>query len=155
MATASFQTEDKKFKLVAFQNINEAMDQTESQAWQKLLSVMTHEIMNSVAPISSPADTLKNRLQKSIPHLDNKAGFSMTLIVGIETIKRRSEGLLKFAETYRNLNKISQPNLTKVYVRDLFENLYQLMQPTLIKKISSLILFSLSLTSNSKLIPVS
>lgn len=134
ISATAFQTEDKKFKLVAFQNINEAMDQTESQAWQKLLSVMTHEIMNSVAPISSLADTLKNRLQKSIPHLDNKAGAVDDLEVGIETIKRRSEGLLKFAETYRNLNKISQPNLTKVYVRDLFENLYQLMQPTLDQK---------------------
>ena len=53
------------------------------------------------------------------------------LEIGIETIKRRSEGLLKFAETYRNLNKITKPNLNKIYVRDLFENLYQLMQPTL------------------------
>ena len=56
------------------------------------------------------------------------------LELGIETIRRRSEGLLKFAETYRNLNKISHPNLTKVYVRDLFENLFQLMQPTLDQK---------------------
>ena len=43
----------KKYKLIAFQNVNEALDETESKAWQRLLSVMTHEIMNSVAPISS------------------------------------------------------------------------------------------------------
>ena len=54
--------------------------------------------------------------------------------LGIDTIKRRSEGLLKFAETYRNLNKISTPNVKKVYVRDMFENLHQLMQPTLEQK---------------------
>ncbi len=42
--------------------------------------------------------------------------------------------MLKFAETYRNLNKITTLNLTTVYVRDLFENLYQLMQPTLLQK---------------------
>src|SRR6185369_14637821 len=53
---------------------------------------------------------------------------------GIETIQRRSEGLWKFAETYRNLNKITTPNLKRVYVRDLFENLHQLMQPTLEQK---------------------
>jgi two-component system nitrogen regulation sensor histidine kinase NtrY len=110
------------------------LDETESKAWQKLLGVMTHEIMNSVAPISSLSDTLKNRLQKSIPHLDNSDGAIHDLEIGIETIKRRSEGLLKFAETYRNLNKIVKPNLKKVYVRDLFENLYQLMQPTLEQK---------------------
>jgi len=134
ISATAFQTEGKVFKLVAFQNINEAMDETESKAWQKLLGVMTHEIMNSVAPISSLADTLKNRLEKSIPDLSNKTGAVEDLEVGIETIKRRSEGLLKFAETYRNLNKITQPNLSKVFVRDLFEGLYQLMQPTLDQK---------------------
>jgi signal transduction histidine kinase len=56
------------------------------------------------------------------------------LELGIDTIKRRSEGLLKFAETYRNLNKITTPNLRKIYVRDLFENLHHLMQPMLLQK---------------------
>ena len=123
LSGTAFQTDGNKFMLIAFQNINEALDETESKAWQKLLSVMTHEIMNSVAPISSLADTLKNRLEKSVPQLDNKEGAVHDLEIGIETIKRRSEGLLKFAETYRNLNKIIKPNLKKVYVRDLFENL--------------------------------
>jgi nitrogen fixation/metabolism regulation signal transduction histidine kinase len=134
LSATAFQTGGKKFMLIAFQNINEALDETESKAWQKLLSVMTHEIMNSVAPISSLADTLKNRLQKSIAHLDNNDGAVHDLEIGIETIKRRSESLLKFAETYRNLNKITKPNLQRVYVRDLFENLYQLMEPTLDQK---------------------
>jgi signal transduction histidine kinase len=120
--------------LIAFQNINEALDETESKAWKKLLSVMTHEIMNSVAPISSLADTLKGRLQQAIPNLNDTGGTIHDLEVGIDTIKRRSEGLLKFAETYRNLNKIIKPNVKKVLVRDLFENLYQLMEPTLDKK---------------------
>jgi signal transduction histidine kinase len=130
----AFQTEGNRFMLIAFQNINEALDETESKAWKKLLSVMTHEIMNSVAPISSLADTLKGRLQLAIPHLEDTGGTVHDLEVGIETIKRRSEGLLKFAETYRNLNKIIKPNVKKVLVRDLFENLYQLMEPTLDKK---------------------
>jgi signal transduction histidine kinase len=56
------------------------------------------------------------------------------LELGIDTIKRRSEGLLKFAETYRNLNKITTLNLKKIYVRNLFENLHHLMQPTLEQK---------------------
>jgi len=130
----AFQTEGNRFMLIAFQNINEALDETESKAWKKLLSVMTHEIMNSVAPISSLADTLKGRLQLAIPHLEDTGGTIHDLEVGIDTIKRRSEGLLKFAETYRNLNKIIKPNVKKVLVRDLFENLYQLMEPTLDKK---------------------
>ena len=134
LSATAFQTDGNIYKLIAFQNVNEALDETESKAWQKLLSVLTHEIMNSVAPISSLAETLKNRLQQSVPVLNNDTGAVDDLEIGIETIKRRSEGLLKFAETYRNLNKITTPNLKKIYVRDLFENLLQLMQPTLEQK---------------------
>src|SRR5438067_5296455 len=95
LSATAFQTEGKIYKLIAFQNVNEALDETESKAWQKLLSVMTHEIMNSVAPISSLADTLKNRLQKTVDE-PNDPGAVEDLEIGIETIKRRSEGLLKF-----------------------------------------------------------
>ena len=127
-------SDDKVYKLVAFQNVSEALDETESRAWQKLLSVMTHEIMNSVAPISSLADTLKNRLQS--PEIANSPVSSQLedLELGIDTIKRRSEGLLKFTESYRNLNKITKLDLKKILVRDLFENLNSLMQPSLEKK---------------------
>jgi two-component system nitrogen regulation sensor histidine kinase NtrY len=134
LSATAFQIDKRVFKLIAFQNVSEALDETEAKAWQKLLSVMTHEIMNSVAPISSLADTLKNRIQNTQADPVSRAGAFDDLELGIETIRRRSEGLLKFAETYRNLNKISHPNLVKVYVRDLFENLYQLMQPTLEQK---------------------
>jgi nitrogen fixation/metabolism regulation signal transduction histidine kinase len=132
LSASSFQINDKKSKLIAFQNVNEALDETESKAWQKLLSVMTHEIMNSVAPISSLAETLKNRLNMASASLDDDAVEDLEL--GIDTIKRRSEGLLKFAETYRSLNKITKLNLKKVYVRELFGNLHQLMQPTFEQK---------------------
>jgi two-component system, NtrC family, nitrogen regulation sensor histidine kinase NtrY len=134
LAATIFQTEGKINKVIAFQNINEALDETEAKAWQKLLSVMTHEIMNSVAPISSLAGTLKNRLLQVVPHTDANNSDRDDLELGLETIKRRSEGLLKFAETYRNLNKVTTPNLKKIFVRDLFENLHTLMQPTLEQK---------------------
>jgi two-component system, NtrC family, nitrogen regulation sensor histidine kinase NtrY len=134
LSATAFQTEGERYKLIAFQNVNEALDETEAKAWQKLLSVMTHEIMNSIAPISSLADTLKSRLNESMSKLDNNGGSLDDLELGIETIKRRSEGLLKFAKTYRNLNKITTPNLSKVYVSELFEGLTQLMQPTLDQK---------------------
>ena len=134
LSATAFQTDGRLYKLIAFQNVNEALDETESKAWQKLLSVLTHEIMNSVAPISSLAETLKSRLQESVTTLNNETGSVDDLEIGIDTIKRRSEGLLKFAETYRNLNRITKPNLRKVYVRDIFENMLRLMQPTLEQK---------------------
>lgn len=134
LSATAFQTDNKIYKLIAFQNVDEALDENEAKAWQKLLSVMTHEIMNSVAPISSLADTLKNRLQLASRHIEDEEGTVEDLELGIITIKRRSEGLLKFAETYRNLNKITTLNLAKIYVRDLFENLFRLMQPSLQQK---------------------
>src|SRR5438874_7360984 len=108
LSATAFQTEGKKYKLIAFQNVNEALDETESKAWQRLLSVMTHEIMNSVAPISSLSDTLNNMLNNTRDKVSvmNKPAFE-DIELGIDTIKRRSENLLKFAETYRNLNKIT------------------------------------------------
>src|SRR5206468_12576880 len=74
-----------------------------------------------------------NRLQKSVREPNDSVAVE-DLEIGIETIKRRSEGLLKFAETYRNLNKITTLNLKKLYVRELFGNLHQLMQPTFEQK---------------------
>ena len=137
ISVTAFQTDDKIYRLIAFQNINEVVDETEAQAWRRLLSVMTHEIMNSIAPISSLADTLSRQLSTLSPRTETSGPKLIPqsalddLELGVETIQKRSEGLLKFAETYRNLNKITTLNLKKVYVRDLFEHLYQLMSPTL------------------------
>lgn len=133
LSATAFQTNGTKYQLIAFQNINEALDETESKAWQKLLSVLTHEIMNSIAPISSLADTIKNRLASLDKRLDADNSLA-DLELGVSTIKKRSEGLLRFAESYRNLNRVNKPNLQSLYVRDLFENLHALMQPTLQQK---------------------
>jgi two-component system nitrogen regulation sensor histidine kinase NtrY len=127
-----FQTEGITHKLLAFQNVNLALDENEAQAWQRLLSVMTHEIMNSVAPISSLAGTLKNRIETAQKNL--KPDDLEDLGLGLETIERRSEGLLKFAQSYRNLNKTLVANLQLVAIRDVFENLFTLLQPTMDQK---------------------
>lgn len=134
LSATTFQNDHKKYKLIAFQNINEALDETESKAWQKLLSVMTHEIMNSVAPISSLAETLKINIQESMRRPENSKEALNDIEMGISTIKKRSEGLLKFTETYRNLSKITKANVAKITVMELFEHVQQLMQPTIEKK---------------------
>jgi two-component system nitrogen regulation sensor histidine kinase NtrY len=133
LSATTFQSGDKKFNFIAFQNINKALDETETKAWQKLLGVLTHEIMNSITPITSLADTIKTRLTAIETAADYVASKD-DLRIGIETIKRRSEGLLKFAETYRNLTKISKPIFKKIYARDLFEHVYQLMQQAIEQK---------------------
>lgn len=128
LSATSFVTGQVKYKLIAFQNVNEALEETESKAWQKLLSVMTHEIMNSVAPISSLANTLQTRL-KEMP--EDKSGVTSDIELGIETIRKRSEGLLNFTDIYRNLYKITEGRFVNVRVSDLFGNIHRLMQPHL------------------------
>lgn len=128
LSATMFENEGRTYKLIAFQNINDALDEGESQAWQKLLSVMTHEIMNSVAPIASLAETMKSRLAETgtRPKLQETLA---DLETGISTIKKRSEGLLKFTETYRSLSRINKISPAPVYVSELFEHVQQLMQP--------------------------
>ena len=124
-----FQIEGESFKLIVLQNIDDTINQTETEAWKKLLSVMTHEIMNSIAPISSLADTLGNQMTAAAKDTGNIKLEMEDLKEGIKSIKKRSEGLMKFAKTYRSLNKVTQLNLEKVYVKELFHTIDYLMQP--------------------------
>ena len=132
LSATEFKTENKNYKLIAFQNTDQVLDESEANAWQKLLRVMTHEIMNSVAPISSLADTLSKLVAKSSPIADNEDWEDIKTC--IDTIKNRSEGLLKFTQTYRNLNTISTPDCREIPVSSLFENIYNLLLPTLEQK---------------------
>jgi C4-dicarboxylate-specific signal transduction histidine kinase len=134
LAATMFENEGHTFKLIAFQNINEALDEGEAKAWQKLLSVMTHEIMNSVAPISSLAETLKERIAETSEQPEHYKEALTDIETGISTIKKRSEGLLKFTETYRNLSKINKINPSKIQVMELFGHVQQLMQPNIDKR---------------------
>lgn len=127
-----FVTKGVGIRLIAIKNVEEVVDETEAKAWQKLLSVMTHEIMNSIAPISSLAHTLKKRLEEN--DIEKDKLLKKEVEIGIDTIRTRSEGLLKFAKTYRNLNKASKPNVEQIYVRDLLERILQLMLPMLEQK---------------------
>lgn len=134
ISSSIFQIKEVSYKLIVLQNIESTLTQTETNAWKKLLSVMTHEIMNSIAPISSLAETLQSKVQQSMVDPTNNEIDMTDLDAGIESIKKRSEGLLKFAKTYRSLNKITKLNLSKIQVIDLFENIKTLMLPSLENK---------------------
>lgn len=126
-----FQLEEESFKLVVLQNIDSTLNKNESEAWKKLLSVMTHEIMNSIAPISSLADTLQRNIELSLNNPEEYPIEIEDLNSGVKTIKNRSQGLLKFAKTYRSLSKVTHLNLQKVKVSELFQNIELLMAPSI------------------------
>ena len=129
-----FQVDDDAFKLIVIQNIEDTLNKNESESWKKLLSVMTHEIMNSITPISSLADTLQRSLQLAIERPNENQLELEDLNYGIKTIKNRSEGLLKFAKTYRSLSKVTNLNLQRVKITELFNNIQRLMEPSITAK---------------------
>ncbi len=136
LAKTTFLNENIETNLIAFQNVNEAIEDTEAQAYQKLLRVMTHEIMNSVAPIASLAETMESAIARRKGKMEmggkefggkNDDEFD-DISLGISTIRKRSENLLKFADTYRQLAKVSMTSFSKFYIRDLFEGVEILLE---------------------------
>lgn len=136
MTNASlFETGGKTYKLIAFHNVSSTMEEVESGAWKGLLNVMTHEIMNSIVPVSSLSETLKKKLyafKENDTRIINPELKDMEL--ALETIHRRSEGLLRFAETYRSLSQKIVPNMQKYNLFELIKSIHFLMNPSLQQK---------------------
>jgi len=132
---SAFQTAGKTYKLIAFHNISATLEDVEAGAWKGLLDVMTHEIMNSIAPVSSLADTMKKRITSLKKEMgDNIHPDFEDMEFAMDTIHRRSEGLLRFADTYRNLSKTIVPEIRPVKLYELLNSVYRLMYPSLRQK---------------------
>ena len=134
-SASTFQTAGKTYILIALHNISATLEEVESDAWKGLLNVMTHEIMNSIAPVASLADTMKKRMEILKNELDLKKSQDFEdMESAIETIRRRSEGLLRFADLYRNLSKNIVPEMQPVNLNELLNSIYRLMHPSLEQK---------------------
>jgi two-component system, NtrC family, nitrogen regulation sensor histidine kinase NtrY len=127
--TTSFGMRNQIFKLVAVQNILPELEEKEIEAYQKLIRVLTHEIMNSITPISSLASTAGNMLSmfQNTNVERNKAGME-DIYSAISTIQKRSEGLIYFVEKYRSLTKIPNPTVQIVKASEIFQRLHTLME---------------------------
>ena len=101
------------------------MDEAESRAWQKLISVLTHEIMNSITPIISLSETLG---EDDNPN-DTDPETYRTLKRAMQTIHRRGKGLLSFVENYRKLTRLPQPAVQPIHVQSMLKSMRQLVAP--------------------------
>lgn len=118
------------FRLFSFQNIQSELEQQEMAAWQKLIRILTHEIMNSVAPIASLSSTVQDFLSvRKNGHFDDEDMENIRN--SLRVIKRRSEGLLNFTETYRSLTRIPPPKFQLLDARDMINETQTLFQPKL------------------------
>jgi two-component system, NtrC family, nitrogen regulation sensor histidine kinase NtrY len=137
MFAHTFLLRDEEYILVSIQNIQEELEEKEMEAWQNLIRVLTHEIMNSITPISSMTSTLMEMLIK------DKADRSDTrdslepekleeMFDALKVIHRRSEGLMSFVSAYRNMTLIPKPKYRIMSVKDLFKRVEGLMNNRLI-----------------------
>ncbi len=119
----------ERFKLVSLQNIQSELEEKEMEAWQNLVKILTHEIMNSIAPISSLAGTLKGELEHKIEHNEPLNPSDMEdCMMGISTIEKRSEGLIRFVSDFRSLAHIPTPKFGSIGIARLFDQLEILLQ---------------------------
>ena len=124
-----FVSKRRRLILVAMQNIQNELEEREMRAWQNLIRVLTHEIMNSIAPISSLASTANELLASDcqVESEGTQAEKFRDVCDAIETIEKRSKGLINFIEKYRELTRIPQPQFKIVRVGDLIERVKSLM----------------------------
>lgn len=127
---ANFKIKSKEIKLLSLQNIKSEIDQSEIEAWQKLIRVLTHEIMNSVSPIKLLTGSLIEMFEqegkiKTINELDNPTIENSVL--GLKTIRKRSAGLSNFVTSYKNLTQIPKPTISRFKITSLFQDIKTLL----------------------------
>jgi len=121
----------EKNMLITFQDIKSEIEQKEIEAWHKLIRILTHEIMNSVTPVSSLSETMQMMLTKDG---ETKKASELTdesvedLMFSLTTIQKRSEALLAFVEDYRKLTRVPRPKMEPVNSRELLERAARLME---------------------------
>ena len=94
------------------------LERNEMEAWQKLIRVLTHEIMNAVTPITSLSDTLLGLTEAQVSKEDIRNG--------LQTISRTGKGLLSFVESYRKFTRIPTPEPSLFYVKSFIERMVEL-----------------------------
>ena len=112
----------KNVKIIVINDISNEMSRNEEMSWNKLIRVLTHEIMNTVTPIAS----LSHTLSMDITSAESKPVNKEELKLGLNTISESARGLIKFVDTYRSLTRISAPVKKAFYLKELIERVTQL-----------------------------
>lgn len=133
ISCTEFRMRGMDFVLVSMQDISAELDEKEIESWQKMIRVLTHEITNSITPITSLASTVHEMIIREkdgrpvMNTLDEDDVESVDR--AITTVRKRSQGLLNFVETYRNLTRVPKPNFRYFRVAELFDRCSQLLLP--------------------------
>lgn len=130
-----FTLESEKYKLVSFQDIKTELEEQEVSSWQKLVRVLTHEIMNSTVPITNMVSFAREFLvdehgnPRHVPGLNEQEISDM--VESLKTAEVRGQGLVNFVKTTKSLTQIPSPSFRDVSVNDLFSRIQNLFKPEL------------------------
>ncbi|MEE9407843.1 MAG: HAMP domain-containing sensor histidine kinase [Polaribacter sp.] len=133
LKTSVTKTNKFGYLVVSLETIQQLIDKKEKEAWYKLMNVMSHEIINTITPISSLAENLHSLLQEENTDEDTIDELSQ----GLSIIKRRSLHLTSFVDTYRKLAELPLPNKKEINLTETIQNTLELYkQEFLVKKIN-------------------
>jgi two-component system nitrogen regulation sensor histidine kinase NtrY len=118
--------QNREVKIVTLQDIKSELDMHEMDSWQKLIRILNHEIMNSIAPITSLSSTLsgffKSGEKEREPEFITPRIISDT-IRGLNIIEDHGKGLINFVESYRSLTQLPKPEFARVNIQEFFERI--------------------------------
>lgn len=126
LKSTQFKTASENLLLVTIQDVKNEMDSKELESWIKLIRVLTHEIMNTVAPITSLSQTILG-YYKNLEEQPPSEKMIANTVKGLEVINDRGAGLISFVETYRKLTRIPPPDKKTIGVKQLFEQIITLI----------------------------
>jgi two-component system nitrogen regulation sensor histidine kinase NtrY len=131
---SEFKIRDRWIKLVSFQDIKGELDQKELESWQKLIRVLTHEIMNSVTPISTLAETMlkQNRQhEEAVRQWEGGSDYFDNMMDGLHLIRERGSGLIDFVQKYRDLSRLPAPDFSEMGLNGLLGGIHRLFEKDL------------------------
>lgn len=134
---STFKIAQKEIKLISFQDIKNELDEKEMDSWQKLIRVLTHEIINSITPVTSLTKTISGFYKKNNSLITASNISDNTIqqtVTGLDLIEERGKALLDFVSKFRSLTKLPTPKFEEVNIADLINGIITLKKEELDKK---------------------
>ena len=118
---------DKHVRFIALSDVSNELSNQEVDSWIKLIRVLTHEIMNTITPVTSLSETLLKELgSQELPSADSASAEQAKLKQGLETIHKTGTELLAFVNNYRRFTHVPQPQPALFYVEPFLERMAML-----------------------------
>ena len=138
---ALFKLENRTLNLVTFQDINSELDKKELDSWQKIIRVLTHEIMSTISPVTSLSEHLLKKIREKLEEKGTiipEKGIGDDIIEGLEIIKSRGKGLTDFVQHYHSLTNFPVPETEEFHLKTFLERVTNLFRPDFENKLIEL-----------------